>query len=141
MKKTVLFQTIHFSLQKQLQFKQFRFAKVRSLYIKTVLFQAIQFSISSEFSSIWPVDRMLSGTTTPGQRITGSDGNEGLDPIPRRPCITETSPWDCLASYLGHSLRVPPLIREEVGAIYSLSQPCNLESEYLARLKNPMGKR
>ena len=33
---------------------------------KIVLFQAIQFVISTQFSSIWPIGRTLSGTTTPG---------------------------------------------------------------------------
>ena len=35
------------------------------LNVKTVLFQTIQFSISTHFSSIWPIDRTLSGTNTP----------------------------------------------------------------------------
>ena len=30
------------------------------LNVKTVLFQTIQFSISTQFSSIWPIDRILS---------------------------------------------------------------------------------
>ena len=54
-----LLQTIQFSIQKQFYFKQFSFAEVRSLNVKTVLFQAIQFSISTQFSSIWPIDRTL----------------------------------------------------------------------------------
>ena len=29
-------------------------------------------------SSIWPIDRTLSGVTTPGQSGPGSDGNEGV---------------------------------------------------------------
>ena len=37
------------------------------LYIETVLFQTIQFSISTQFSSIWPIDRTLSGVTILGQ--------------------------------------------------------------------------
>ena len=37
------------------------------LNIKTVLFQVIQFSKSSQFTSIWPIDRPLSGATTPCQ--------------------------------------------------------------------------
>ena len=48
--------------------------QVHSLILKTFLFQAIQFSqtvliqtiplsISMKFSSIWPIDRALSGTT------------------------------------------------------------------------------
>ena len=34
-------------MQKQLNFKLFSLAKVRSLYVKIVLFQAIQFSITT----------------------------------------------------------------------------------------------
>ena len=36
----------------------------------------IQFSISMQFSSISPIDRTLSGASTPGQSRPGSDGNE-----------------------------------------------------------------
>ena len=43
---------------------------------KALLFQVIQFSISTQFSSIWPIDRTLSGATTPG--YSGSDGNKKL---------------------------------------------------------------
>ena len=45
---------------------------------KTFLFQTIQFSQSTLFSSIWPIDRILSGATTQGQSRPGSDGNEGI---------------------------------------------------------------
>ena len=41
---------------------------------KPVLFRAIQFSISTQFSSIWPIDRSLSGAATLGQSGLGSDG-------------------------------------------------------------------
>ena len=44
---------------------------------KTVLFQTIHFHISTQFSSISPIDRTLSGATTPGQSGSGSDGNKG----------------------------------------------------------------
>ena len=57
---------------------------------KTVLFQTIQFSISTQFSSIWPIDRTLSGATTPGQSGHGSDGNEGIRDIPQSSSITGT---------------------------------------------------
>ena len=43
---------------KQFCFKQFRFALVH-------------------FSSIWRIDRILSGSTSPGQSGPGSDGNQG----------------------------------------------------------------
>ena len=71
---------------------------------KTVLFQAIQFSISMQFSSIWPIDRTLSGATTPGQSGPGSDSNEGVLCIPESSSITGTSLSDCLVLYSGHSL-------------------------------------
>ena len=52
----------------------------------------------------WPIDRTLSGTTTPGQRRSGSNSNEGVYRIPQSFSITGTSPSDCLVPYLGHSL-------------------------------------
>ena len=55
-------------------------------------------------SSIWPIDRTLSGTTTQGLSGPGSDGNEGVLCIPQSSSITEASPSDCLALYLGHLL-------------------------------------
>ena len=60
MSKIFLFQAIQFS--------------------QTVLFKTIQFSISTQFSSIWSLDRALSGATTPGHSGPGSDGNEGDAP-------------------------------------------------------------
>ena len=54
-------------------------------------------------NSIWPIDRTLSGATTPGQRGPGSNGNEGLLHIPQSSKIG-VSPSDCLVSYSGHSL-------------------------------------
>ena len=55
-------------------------------------------------SSIWPIDRTLSGATTPGQSGPGSDGNEGVLRISQSSSIAGTSPSDCLVSYPGHSL-------------------------------------
>ena len=49
---------------------------------KTVLFQTIQFSISTQFSSIRPIDRTLSGATTSGESGPGSDGNKEVLCIP-----------------------------------------------------------
>ena len=40
---------------------------------KTVLFQTIHISLSTQFISIWPIDRTLSGDTTPGQSRPGND--------------------------------------------------------------------
>ena len=58
---------------------------------KTFLFQAIQFSqtgISTQFSSISPIDRTLSGATTIGQSGLWSNGNKGVLRIPQSSCIT-----------------------------------------------------
>ena len=71
---------------------------------KTVLFQEIQFSISTQFSSIWPIDRILSDASAPGQREPGNGGNKEVLHNPQYSSITDTSPWDCLMSYPGHSL-------------------------------------
>ena len=72
---------------------------------KTVLYQTIQFGISTQFSSIWPIDRILLVTTTSGQSGPGSDGNEEVLRIPESSRFTETSPSDCSVSYPGHLLR------------------------------------
>ena len=94
--KTILFQTIQFSIS-------IVFC-LHTVNVKTVLFQTIQFSISIQFSSIWPIDKTLSGVTTPDQTGPGSDGNEGLLQILQSASITGTSLSDCLVSYPGHSL-------------------------------------
>ena len=52
-------------------------------------------SSSTHFSSICPIDRTLSGATTPGQSGPGCDGNEGVLRISDSSCITGTSPLDC----------------------------------------------
>ena len=92
----IKFQTIHFSISIVFLYKQ--------LNVKTVLFQGILFRISTQFNSIWPIDRTLLGATSSGQSGLGSDGNEGVLHIPQSSGITCTSPSDCLMSYLGHSL-------------------------------------
>ena len=72
------------------------------------------------FSSIWPIDRTLSGATTQGQSGPGSDGNEGMLCIPQSSSIIGTSPSDCLVAYPGHSLGVVlPLCRGAIGVFYS----------------------
>ena len=88
-------------MSKQFYFKQFSLAWVPSLNGKTVLFQTIQFSISTQFSSIWPIDWTLSHATTLGQSGPGSDGNEGVLHISHSFSITRVSPSDCLVSYSG----------------------------------------
>ena len=48
---------------------------------------------------IWPIDRTLSGATTPGQSEHESDSNEEVLRIPQSFSITEASLSDCLVSY------------------------------------------
>ena len=74
------------------------------LFGQTVLIRTVQFILSTQFSSIWPIDRTLSGATTPSQSGHGSDGNEGVLCILQSSSITGTSPSDCLLSYTGSSL-------------------------------------
>ena len=114
-------------MSKQFYFKQFSLAYVYSLNVKTVLFQPIQFNKSSQFSSIWPIDRTLSGATTPGQSGPGSDGNKGVLHIPQSSSITGTSPSDCLVvvswKLIVGGERILLLCREAIGVFYSSSWP------------------
>ena len=54
-------------------------------------------------SSIWPIDRTLSGTTILGQDGYGNNGNEEYSIFPKAP-QTWASPSDGLMSSSGHSL-------------------------------------
>ena len=92
MPKTFLFQAIQFSQTVLIQTIQFSLSIVfvhTQLNVKTVLFQTIQFSVTTHFSSIWPIDWILSGGTNLSQSWPGSDGNEGVLPIPQCSSITE----------------------------------------------------
>ena len=60
------------------------------------LFQAIQFSMIIQFSSIWPIDWILLGATTPSQSEPESDGNKWLFCISQSSSIIEASSSDCL---------------------------------------------
>ena len=71
-----------FYIDKQFYIKQISLELVSSLNLKRILFQVIQIRISTFLSFIWPIDRTLSGATTPGQSGPGSDGNEGVLRIP-----------------------------------------------------------
>ena len=57
--------------------------------MKTVLFQAIQFNISTQFSSIWPIDRAQSSANTPGQNGPGSVAMKGCSTFPKAPVSLE----------------------------------------------------
>ena len=68
-----------------------------SLNFKIVLFQTIQFNISTQFRSIWPRDRNLSGATTLSQSRPESDGNEGVLGFTQRSSIAAASASGCLS--------------------------------------------
>ena len=141
LKKTVLHKYAVY-MSKQFYFKQFSLSLVHSLNMEIVLFQVIQFSIIAQFSSIWPIDRTLSGATTPGPSGPGSDGNKGVLHIPQSSSITGISPSDCLMLYPGHLLGggVLPLCRDVVSVFYSPSQLGNVHLRHLAITSNHQNK-
>ena len=63
-------------MSKQFYFKTIQFSVNTQLNVKTVLFQVIMLSISTQFSSIKPIERDLSGAATPDQSGPWSDGND-----------------------------------------------------------------
>ena len=77
-------------------------------------------------SFIWPIDRTLSGATTPGQSGPGSDGNEGVLRIPQSISITVVSPSDCLMSYPEHLMGSYP--SAEMQSVYSIPPATGLET-------------
>ena len=79
-------------------------------------------STSTLFSIIWPIDRTLSGATTPGQSGPGSDGNKELLSIPHCSSITGTSPSDCSVSYPSYSLRGESYPFSEIQLVYSTAR-------------------
>ena len=84
-------------------------------------------------NSIWPIDRALSGATTSGQSVPGSNGTEGVLCIPQSSSIARASPSDCLKSYPGPLLRgILPLSRDAVSVLYSY----NWLDLVLLRVKN-----
>ena len=95
---------LHVSRSFFLQICMSTFFVYTQLNVKIVLFQTIQFSIRWQFSFIWPIDRTISGATTPGECGPGNDGNKGVLHIPQSSSITGTSLSDCLVPYLAQSL-------------------------------------
>ena len=66
--------------------------------LKTVLFKTIELNVSTQFGSICPIVRTLSGASTRDQKWPGSDEDKGVLRNPQSSCITGTSPSDCLVS-------------------------------------------
>ena len=94
------------------------------------MLKTVPFSINTQFSSIWPIDRDLSGATTSGPSEPGSDNNEGVIHIPQNSSITGASPSDYLVSYQGHSLG-RGYLSAEVQLVYSKPQPTGQEKLWI----------
>ena len=94
--------------------------------IKHLSFVYTQFKHQN--SSIWPIDRTLSGTTTPGQSRLGSNGNEELLHA-RQSFRMGASPSDVLWHIQDISCGVLTPPQTVVGVYYSLpTQPTELNS-------------
>ena len=93
-------------------------------------FQIIRFGVITQFSSIWPIDRTLSGATTPGQSEPWSNSNEGVLRIPPNSRITETSPWDCHIQDIRWEKFYPSA---EMQSMYSAA-PADCHSEMLSSI-------
>ena len=86
-----------------------------------------------QFSSIWPIERAISGATTPGQSGPVSDGNDGVLHIPQSSSITGTSPSDCLVLYPRHSFGGVLLLCEgAVDIFYSPSRQGGKQTEFFS---------
>ena len=69
-------------------------------------------------SSIWPIDKTLSGPTTPGQGGAGSNNNERVLCFSQSSSITGASPSDYLMSYPGRwdfEIQTDPQIPTRLG--------------------------
>ena len=103
------------------------------LDVKSLPLETIQFSMSTQFkcqkSSIWPIDRTLSGATTPDKSEPGSGGNEEVFRIPQCSSIPGAPPSDCLVLYPWHPLEgVLLLCKNAAGVFY---RPTRLDQEWL----------
>ena len=79
--QTVLFQTFQFSI---------RIVFVHTVKCENSSISCNSVNISTQFSSIWPINRTLSGATTLGQSEPGSYGNEWILRILQSSSITGT---------------------------------------------------
>ena len=120
MSKTVPSQAIQFSISTQFKCKYSLIVK-KHFYFKLLSlvkqFQFKQFSLA--VSSIQLIDRARSSATIPDQSGPGSNGNEGVLYIPQTSIITETSPSDCLVSYIRTIVRGGLTLSAEAQSVYS----------------------
>ena len=69
-------------------------------------------------SSIWPINRTLSGDTTPGQSEPGSNGDDGVFHIPQK---LQTKWFNIISRKLVWG-KVLLLCRDAVGVFYNPNQ-------------------
>ena len=97
-----------------------KFCRCTQLNDQTVLFLTIQFSINNLFAlslnvkCIWPLDRALSGATTPGPSRPGRMAMKRFSAFPKALALLE--PY-----HLGHSEGILLLCRDAVCVLYSPS--------------------
>ena len=88
------------------------------LNVKTVLFQTIQVIISTQFSSVWPIGRTLSGATTLDHVHLGVMAMKRYSAIPQTPALLEPHNQICLVSYPEHPLG-ESYLSAEMRSVYS----------------------
>ena len=103
-----------------------------SLNIETV--QVVQFNISKHLCSVWPIDRILSGATSPGPSRPGSNDNKEVFHILQSSSIIGAPP-----SNPGNSLvcawGVLTLCRKAVGVFDSPSWQGNINEDGVGYVK------
>ena len=101
----------------------------KQLNVKTVLFQTIQFSISTQFSSVWPIDRTLSGATTLDQWTWEQCQWRGILHSPKLQHYWNLTIrlFSVISRILIGGRGVLPLCKEAVGVFYSPIQLGNPE--------------
>ena len=89
-----------------------------------IIYKTVQLktkSVSTQLSSIWPIDKTLSNANTPAKSWPGSDENEGLLHIPQISSINRTSPSDYLVLYPEQSLLGKSYPSAGVQFVYSIA--------------------
>ena len=97
MSRTVLFQRNHFSISSQFLCRIAVLFQITQVTISTVsmskkdLFQTIQFSVSTQFSSVWPIDRSLSGASIRLFRVISWHSLAGSYPSAEKQSMNSTA--------------------------------------------------
>ena len=98
-------------------------------------------SVKLSNSSILPIDKTLSGATTPGQGDSGDGGNEEVLRIPQN-FSSGASPSDSLVSYQEHSLG-ESYLSAEIQSVYFIDPAgwarlqLNVKIIVMIKLNNP----